>query len=205
MFAGETTKNLTGSEMVTLIKSGKLHNRIQSARIARTRLFFEDRTAFMTQMVKEIKSQIKVAKKNDLIPVFRLNGTSDLRWELFPVTVDGKEYSNVISAFPDIQFYDYTKIPNRRDLPKNYHLTFSLAESNKENAITALMKGYNVAAVFRTATLPRVFMGRRVVNGDTTDLRFLDPQGVIVGLKAKGKAKKDTSGFVYDSGLSLSK
>jgi hypothetical protein len=196
MFARQKTAELTGSEMVEKLKSGSLHNVIQSARIRKTTMFFNDRANFMATLVSDIKSVIRTAERNDMIPVIRLNGTSDLRWEIYPVTVDGIEYPNIMSVFPNIQFYDYTKIPNRRNLPKNYVLTFSLAESNKEDAITALIQGLNVAAVFRN-DLPRVFMGRRVINGDSTDLRFLDPKGVIVGLKAIGKAKKDTSGFVY--------
>lgn len=197
MFAGQTTKDLTGADMVQLIKSGDLKNRIQDARIRRTRMFFENREAFMALLVREIESQIKVARKHNLTPVFRLNGTSDLRWETVGCNRNGESYPNVMTAFPDVTFYDYTKIPNRRNIPANYHLTFSLAESNMDNAITALINGLNVAAVFRSKPFPRRFLGRAIIDGDTTDLRFLDPQGVIVGLKAKGKAKKDTSGFVY--------
>ena len=91
--------------------------------------------------------------------------------------------------FPTMQFYDYTKLPNRRNLPSNYHLTFSRSESNEH----LIPQGMNVAVVFDT--LPETFMGRKVIDGTDTDLRFLDPQGVVVGLVAKGKAKKDNSGF----------
>jgi len=76
----------------------------------------------------------------------------------------------------------------------NYHLTFSQADGNIEDVIKAKEAGMNIATVFRT--VPESHLGRTVVNGDETDLRFLDPKNVIVGLKAKGKAKKDTSGFV---------
>ena len=192
MFAGEKTKDLTGSEIVTLIKSGKLHNVIQAARIRKTRQFFNDRANFMDTLAAEIAAFVKKAHKKGYTPAIRLNGTSDIRWE--GLTVQG--HRNLMAMFPDVQFYDYTKIANRRNLPKNYDLTFSLAESNMEDAITALIQGMNVAAVFRTANLPRTYLGRHVVNGDETDLRFLDPRGVVVGLKAKGKAKKDTTGFV---------
>jgi hypothetical protein len=142
--------------------------------------------------VKEVKAAIKRAAKYNLTPVFRLNGTSDIRWET--VKVDG--FDNIMAMFPNVQFYDYTKIANRRDLPANYHLTFSLAESNLADAERALANGMNVAAVFRT--VPKVFLSVPVIDGDATDLRFLDPKGVIVGLKAKGKAKKDDSGFVQN-------
>lgn len=198
MFAGEKTADLTGSEMVTQINSGKLVNRIQSARITRTKMVAENRKEFMAQLVKELRSFFKMAERNKLTPVIRLNGTSDLRWEIYKVTVDGVEYDNVMTLFPNIQFYDYTKIPNRRNLPANYHLTFSLAEDNDLFALGAIENGMNVAVVFRTADYPKTFMGLTVVDGDESDLRFLDPSRSIVGLKAKGKAKKDTSGFVRE-------
>jgi hypothetical protein len=97
--------------------------------------------------------------------------------------------------FPDVQFYDYTKINNRKvsHIP-NYHLTFSKADGNDMDVRIALSNGMNVAAVFHK--VPETYLGRQVIDGDETDLRFLDPKGVIVGLKAKGKAKKDTTGFV---------
>ena len=102
---------------------------------------------------------------------------------------------NIFQMFPTVQFYDYTKVNNRKvaHIP-NYHLTFSKADGNDMDVRIALSNGMNVAAVFRE--LPETYLGRPVINGDETDLRFLDPQGVIVGLKAKGKAKKDTTGFV---------
>jgi hypothetical protein len=186
-----------------IIKKGETTNQIQIARLARTDFFFNDREQFMGKLVKEITNAIKLAEKHELTPVFRLNGTSDIRWETVPVVhptnTDGFDkpvvYNNIMEMFPNVQFYDYTKIANRRDLPANYHLTFSLAESNLEDALLALAHGMNVAAVFRT--VPDTFLGVSVIDGDATDLRFLDPRSVVVGLKAKGKAKKDTSGFVY--------
>jgi hypothetical protein len=101
-----------------------------------------------------------------------------------------------MTAFPDLQWYDYTKIPNRRNLPPNYHLTFSLSESNADLAQKVLATGMSVAVVFDSKKFPATFWNTTVVNGDTSDLRFLDPKGVIVGLSAKGPAKKDTTGFV---------
>lgn len=164
---------------------------VQKARIAKTRFFFEDRHAFMAQLVVEIKALIKKARKAGMIPVVRLNGTSDIPWERVRVG----DYPNIMAMFPEIQFYDYTKRANRKNIPSNYHLTFSLAEDNDADAERALAFGLNVAAVFKGG-LPETFMGVPVVDGDETDLRFLDEEGVVVGLKAKGKAKKDTSGFV---------
>ena len=165
---------------------GKFSN-VQAARIMKTKLFFEDRQTFMDKLVKEIHAAIKSAKKAGLIPVFRLNGTSDIRWE--NQTVWG--HNNVMELFPDIQFYDYTKHSNRKNIPSNYHLTFSRSETNEDQILTVT---YNTAVVFET--LPTTYMGLPVVDGTETDLRFLDPQGVIVGLVVNGQGKKDTSGFV---------
>lgn len=180
-----------------IFKKGFTTNAIQEARIRKTRQYFKHRPDFMSQLVKETEAGLRRAERKGLTAVFRLNGTSDLRWENVMVQRDGVNYPNVMKAFPDVQFYDYTKIPNRRRLPANYDLTFSLAESNRADAIAALASGLNVAAVFRKV-LPASYLGCPVVNGDESDLRFLDERGVIVGLTAKGKAKKDTSGFVID-------
>lgn len=169
-------------------------NKVQEARKRKTRWFASDRKAFLAQLAADIKQAIKYAEKRDLTPVFRLNGTSDLSWEKYAVE-DGK---NIFALFPEHQFYDYTKVPGRKvkDI-SNYHLTFSQAESNEADVKKAVKQGMNVATVFRK-TLPDTYLDRPVFNGDDSDLRFLDPAGVIVGLKAKGKARKDTSGFVVD-------
>ena len=157
----------------------------QEARIRKTRWFFEDRPTFMAQLVKDIQAAIRKAERETMIPVFRLNGTSDIRWENIPV--GGRR--NIMEMFPSQTFYDYTKLQNRVNLPSNYHLTFSRSESNEH----LIPQGMNVAVVFDS--LPDVWMGRKVIDGTETDLRFLDEQNVVVGLLAKGKAKKDTSGF----------
>lgn len=176
---------------------------IHGARILKTRWFFEDRDAFMARLVKETENALRWAAKQGKKASFRLNGTSDIRWETVPVVRKGKTYRNIMEAFPRAHWYDYTKIPNRRNLPDNYHLTFSLAESNAAQAVEAVSNGMNVAVVFREE-LPQEFhlgpITLPVHNGDTHDLRFLDPKGVVVGLKAKGRyAKRDRSGFVCDT------
>ena len=104
-----------------------------------------------------------------------------------------------MQAFPHITWYDYTKLPGRR-APSNYHLTASYSAANAAYARKVSKSRHNVSVVFRD-TLPAEYLGRRVINGDRDDLRFLDPQGVVVGLLAKGKAKRDTSGFVIDSNI----
>lgn len=180
-----------------IFKKGETTNVIQQARIRKTIMFFEQRDAFMQQLVDDILEGIRKADRENMIPVFRLNGTSDIRWETIPVSDWNKDgivwFENIMQMFPNIQFYDYTKLVNRRNIPANYHLTFSRSEENGNNAEAMLARGFNVAVVFDA--LPTRYLNVPVISGDDTDLRFLDPKGVIVGLKAKGKAKKDNSGF----------
>jgi len=194
--AGCTAACLNTAGRGGMFKRGETTNVIQEARKRKTRFFFENRGAFMLQLYLDIKKAIKQSEKLGLIPVFRLNGTSDLAWEKYEVQ-DGK---NIFQMFPNVQFYDYTKMLNRkvRNIP-NYHLTFSAADGNDADVAKAIEQGYNVATVFgikKTLPMPETYMGLPVFNGDDSDLRFLDPNGVVVGLYAKGKAKKDTSGFV---------
>jgi hypothetical protein len=179
-----------------MFKKGETTNVIQQARIRKTKLFFENRAEFMALLVKDIQLAIKQSAKKNLIPVFRLNGTSDLAWEKYDV-IDNK---NIFEVFPNVQFYDYTKILGRkvRNIP-NYNLTFSAADGNDADVLSAIKQNYNVATVFgikKSQPMPETYEGMPVFNGDESDLRFLDPKGVVVGLYAKGKAKKDTSGFV---------
>lgn len=185
-----------GCLFVCLNTAGRGHMKmIQDARIRRTRLYFEDRPTFMAKLVDEVRKGIRKAERKGLIPVFRLNGTSDIRWET--VAVDG--YSNIFEMFPNVQFYDYTKLSNRRNIPANYHLTFSRSESNEELLDEAVANGMNLAVVFSTKKkdeLPSRYRSLPVVDADETDLRFLDPAGSVCGLRAKGKASKDTTGFV---------
>ena len=165
-------------------------SKVQKARIRRTRQFALDRTGFMLDLVDDILKAIKQATKKGLIPVFRLNGTSDLSWEKYKLNG-----MNIFQLFPTVQFYDYTKVLGRKvDHIHNYHLTFSRAETNQADVDAAIAADMNVAYVFDKT--PLTYDNMTVFDGDDTDLRFLDPQGVIVGLKAKGRARKDTSGFV---------
>jgi hypothetical protein len=177
-----------------IIKRGDITNTIRDSRAAKTQWYFEDRAAFMVALIKEIEALVRKAKRQGLTPVVRLNGSSDIPWERVPV--NGAD--NIMALFPAITFYDYTKRHNRRELPHNYSLTYSLAEDNDARAAKAYRNGMNVAAVF--FDVPATFrLGDTlvpVIDGDASDLRFRDPNGVVVGLKAKGDAKKDASGFV---------
>src|SRR5580765_694579 len=192
-------------------------NDVQRARIARTNMWFDARDAFFVQLVASIESHCRRAIKHGLIPVVRLNGTSDIDWEREAFSDNGVEYASIFARFPDVQFYDYTKNPARAmlsalgQMPANYVLTFSRAETRSNNMAcqNVLNAGGNVAVVFNICNCKRAckheipdigleYFGHRVVSGDHDDLRHLDPPGVVVGLKGKGRAKQDTSGFVVD-------
>jgi hypothetical protein len=163
-------------------------NTVQEARKRRTRFYVNDRAGFIAALKDDIARAIRQSSRVGKIPCFRLNGTSDLSVEKW----------GIIDQFPDVQFYDYTKVPYRKvSHLKNYHLTFSQADGNDRDVAWAIRHGMNVATVFRNR-FPEEHLGRRVINGDLDDLRFLDPAGVIVGLRAKGKARRDVSGFVID-------
>lgn len=183
-----------------MFKKGENTNVIQEARKRKTRLFFENRSGFMALLVKDIELAIRQSVKKGLTPVFRLNGTSDLSWEKYSVIRNGVEFLNIFYAFPEVQFYDYTKVLGRKvSNIANYQLTFSAADGNDSDVVKAIAAGLNVAVVFgipKKMEMPESYLGRPVFNGDDSDLRFLDPKGVIVGLYAKGKAKKDSTGFV---------
>jgi len=198
--AGCTAACLNTAGRGGMFKRGETTNVIQEARKRKTRMFFEYRTEFMALLVKDIELGIKQSARLNLVPVFRLNGTSDLSFEKYEVIRNGVLYRNIFTAFPEVQFYDYTKVLGRKvkDI-SNYQLTFSAADGNDADVFRAISEGLNVATVFglkKTEPMPAEYLGRPVFNGDESDLRFLDPKGVIVGLYAKGKAKKDTSGFV---------
>jgi hypothetical protein len=185
--AGCTAACLNTAGRGGMFKKGENTNMIQKARIRKTEYFFNDRDAFMMDLYKDIQKAIKFAEKQDLIPVFRLNGTSDLSWEKYTV---GSTDMNLFQLFPNVQFYDYTKVLGRKVSQYfNYHLTFSKADGNDSDVAEALMQGMSVVAVY-----DKIPAG--VPSADETDLRFLDPKGIMLGLKAKGRAKKDYSGFV---------
>jgi hypothetical protein len=167
---------------------------VRKPRIAKTIGFFEQRRAFTDMLFTELRSAERKGIKQGKKVCVRLNIVSDIMWE--------KVCPTIFTTFPDIQFYDYTKHFSRMinfcngiKFPANYHLTFSRSEENEFDCETVLLNGGNITVVFKDS-LPKKWCGYRVIDGDKTDLRFTDPKNVIVGLKAKGQGKKDTSGFV---------
>lgn len=170
----------------------------QQSRVAKTLMFYYERELFMDRLAVEIAASYETANKRGMICGIRLNGTSDIRFE----SIAWQGYTNLMEAFPDVCFMDYTKISNRRNLPDNYRLTFSRSEDNDNKCHEALYNGINVAVVFRNK-LPETFWGLPVIDGDLHDWRYGDYEDhdgcVIVGLRAKGRAKFDRSGFVVDT------
>lgn len=174
---------------------------VAQGRINKTIWFFEERDSFMQQLVVNVRQLIVKATKQGLQPLVRLNGTSDIRWETIGLTVDGVAYDNIFDVFPDVSFYDYTKDANRKGLPSNYDLTFSDSgvEGFQPFVQIAIAKGMRIASVFRKEQeIPETHRGLTVVSGDKSDVRHLDAKGIVVALYAKGKAKLDQSGFVFD-------
>lgn len=173
-------------------------NSVKQARLKKTQYFNNHKQEFMVELVRDINALIRKAKREDFIPIVRLNGTSDIRWENIKFDLDDKSVT-IFEAFPNIQFYDYTKISNRRNIPDNYDLTYSYSgiASYQKYVQIAINAGMRIATVFRNRSdIPDTFLDMRVVDGDNSDLRHLDAHGVVVALYAKGKARHDMSGFV---------
>ena len=172
--------NGSGQNKADQLAHGKMSN-INISRIKKTRLFYSNRNLFVNALVHEIeRARAKAAKLNLPFSV-RLNGTSDLSPELFKVP--GTDL-NILQYFNGVQFYDYTKVPNRKKLVKkydNYDLTFSFDGYNWNECENYLNAGGRVAVVFY-GDLPKMYKGYKVIDGNSTDTRYLEPGGVIVGL-----------------------
>jgi len=173
---------------------GQMTN-VQTARLRKTQLWIKDKQTYLDLLRKDLTIFQRRCERNNIQACYRPNGTSDTPWENY----------GIIEEFPDIQWYDYTKIMKRayKKLPKNYHLTLSYSEGNPEYAKSVLQAvkdtGKNMAVVFRDQlNIPDYFLGIKTFSMDNDDLRFLDPQGMCGALYAKGKAKYDTTGFVID-------
>ena len=162
-------------------------NIIQNSRIEKTKFLFSDRKAFTEILIKEITKAKNKALANGKEFAIRLNGTSDISPLFFQ-----KNFKNILEIFSDCSFYDYTKVLNRAIIAqkfKNYHLTFSYSGTNWNECVKALTDfGINVSMVFNVKKgqpLPTEYKGFRVIDGDLTDYRPSDQNGVIVGLRFK--------------------
>lgn len=187
------------------IVGGIRTNEIQAARIRRTRFLYENRKEFVALLIRELHAAARKAARKGFALAVRLNGTSDLDWRAIFASA-GHNIETVMSALRGIcgeaYRYDYTKVPAMlRQHGEAYHLTYSLHDGagSEKVARKFLARGGNVAVVFRSKVLPPAFLGAPVLNGDETDLRFADAPGHIVGLYAKGNARKDQTGFVREA------
>jgi hypothetical protein len=200
-----------GCAKACLFNSGAARfSNVQLGKMNKTEYFLADRKGFMAQLDAEITKIVRmhenvvgdeqIGRTGKVVRykkfAIRLNGTSDIPFENIKVRDD----KNIFELFPTVQFYDYTKnnkrFDNKVQLP-NYHLTFSRSETNDKISLDILNRGYNVAYVFgvkKEQDLPSSYNGFKVVNGDESDLRFLDESNVIVGLKYKLMTGKGTSG-----------
>ena len=170
---------------------------VRAARVAKTKLLHAARELFIACCRYDVQKLVKRAAKLGLKPCVRFNGTSDLPW--LPMMM--------ARQFPDVMFYDYTKLPKPYLRTRaNYHITFSYSGENMAETMDALQHGVNASVVFQIAKgkpLPETWNGYRVIDGDLHDLRFIDRESMlpgetalIVGLRAKGIAKKQTSPFI---------
>jgi hypothetical protein len=194
---------LASCEKACLFTAGRgAMSSVMLSRLRKTLYFNQYRDQFMHQLQNELIRERAKAERMGYKLIVRLNGTSDIRWENI---VLGYSYANIMQALPDIQFYDYTKIANRRNIPSNYDLTFSYSgvSAYQPFVAKAVANGERIAVVFRNRAIVEqmlangeTFLGLTVVDGDNTDIRHLDPKGAVVALYAKGKARNDQSGFV---------
>ena len=164
-----------------------------AARDRRAALYLADPGRFIRRVEDELTFLLDEAKFLGLQPAARLNGSSDIPWE--------SHHPELFEAFPSIQFFDYTKNPLRmnrflaqNDWPKNYHLTFSVTPENHREA-RQVMEAYGTVTVVFSPNIPNTWWSYPVIDGDKHDARFLDRSGVVVGLRAKGQARVDLTGF----------
>ena len=192
-------------------------NAVQRARLARTRLYHGSRGVFIARLLGEIYAFTRKAERKGLTPCVRLNGTSDILWE----RETDRDGFTLFSNFPRVQFYDYTKLPQRltRDLPPNYHLSVSwsgksaryqhaaegLARATGAPLVVVDRAGFDKAGKLLESAWTRLgpIQARagclEIINGDAHDLRFTDPRHSLVVLKAKGLARRESNGFVLGS------
>lgn len=168
-------------------------NSVQQARIKKTKLFFENKELYLTYLNNDLTLLQEYGKEHNMQVYVRLNGTSDLDFISL----------NIFQKYPTLKFYDYTKIKERLylSLPENYKLTYSRDERTTNEEILTLINYANIAVVFDE--VPSEYLGLPVYEGDLTDLRFEDPLKHIIGLKAKARAKQDTSGFVVKNNIPI--
>jgi len=186
---------LAGCEGACLYRAGRgRFSNVQQARIRKTLFIDQYPQKAFDVLCKNIEALVRKAERLGMTPAVRLNGTSDRDWNKW---CERHNLPNIFEAFPDVQFYDYTKVLGREYRP-NHNVTLSYSARPEYQKYSDRMfnaKGFNVAVAFHGKTLPATFKGREVINGDDTDVRFYDPENVVVGLTFKGSESNDTQGF----------
>lgn len=184
--------NGSGRNKSDILLRGEEHSIINSARIKRTDAFYKKRDLFMQTLIHEIQVAQKRAIRNGRGFAVRLNGTSDLSPLVFKY--QGK---NILEWFPNVQFYDYTKVPTRYRLLskyKNYDLTFSFDGHNWDKCEEILKQGGKVAVIFENENMPTSYKGYKVIDASGYDMRFLDPGNTVMGLHYHRTANDYKSG-----------
>jgi hypothetical protein len=174
--------NLSGHNRMDIHK-----NMINNSRVKKTKLFFEEREFTVRWIIQEIASAKWKAKNEGRRFSVRLNNTSDISPEEFYVINRSGQKRNLLQLFPDVQFYDYTKVASRIELIEKYHnydITYSFNGYNEDLCKGMLRRNVRVAVVFN-GTLPKMHMGYPVINADLYDMRYIDRTDVIVGLHYK--------------------
>ena len=186
-----------GCKLVCIDIQGRgVFKNVIKARLFRTNLFFDDLDGFKARLVFEIGKAYSKTIKQGLKLAIRLNGTSDIPYErVFPELFD--------MFGPDkLTAYDYTKYPYKErpieNLPVNYDLTFSRSETNGVDFLESLHYGRRATMVIKAKkyeALPTKWGPYRIIDGDKNDKMFQYPGSVVIGLRAKGTAMHDTTGF----------
>lgn len=186
---------LAGCEDACLYRAGRgRFSSTQQSRIRKTLYIDQYPARAFATLCKNIEALKRKAARLEMIPAVRLCGTSDRDWNKWCAR---HGLPNIFDLFSDVQFYDYTKVLGRKYRP-NHHVTLSYSARPEYQNYAGRMfsaKGFNVAVAFHGKKLPAEFMGRKVINGDDTDVRFYDPKNVVVGLTFKGSSSNDTQGF----------
>ena len=187
-------RNVAGCAKSCLESAGMgVFSNVKAGRQRKSDWWHSDRNGFLDQLRKELTNFDKLCKRQGVKAAVRLNVLSDIPWEKHGIPQE----------FPDIFFYDYTKNASRLGkTPDNYELMFSY--SNEPDYQKHVAKAWNtdapISVVFRGG-MPEHYKGRRVIDGDASDLVNVKAGKVVVGLVAKGKAKKDDGNFVVDTNL----
>jgi len=207
LYLAPHTKNIKGFNVCSHASKGcikacldtagmGIFSNVQKARIEKTNYFVEYRKEFLNHLAKEINTKVKTARRKGEKIAFRLNGTSDLDF----VYLLNKHANLDIMDTKDVAiYYDYTPNIHRAKRYKDhplYTVAFSRKEDNEKETKTALNEGINTAVVFNK--LPKFWNGKKVIDADKSDLEMIKYKNVILGLAAKGYAKKDKTNFVIN-------